>query len=69
MANEIDGDTRSLCLALSTRAGMLLEDASAKAILLGDLQREELRSAIREAQDMAEQAGALLAAAEMLMAH
>ena len=68
MASEVDNDALELSRTLCTRAGMLLEDASAKVILIGDLEQEQLRSAIWDARTMIGQADALLAAAETIIA-
>ena len=68
MAFETDADTIELSRALCTRAGMLLEDASAKVVLVGDLELEQLGPVIRDARAMAARAYALLAAAEAIFA-
>ena len=68
MAREVDNVVLELRRALCTRAGMLLEDASAKVILVGGLEQEQLHSVIREARAMIAQADALLAAAEAIIA-
>ena len=68
MAREIDNEVLELSRALCTRAGMLLEDASAKVILVAGLEQEQLHSAIRKARSMTGQAAALLAAAEAIVA-
>ena len=56
-----------LCRELSTRAGMLLEDASAKAVLMRDVDPHELKRTIHEAREMTEQAVVLFTAAEALL--
>ena len=67
MALETDADTLELSRALCTRAGMLLEDTSARVILLGDLQQSELSAAITEARINAGRADKMLAAAEAVL--
>jgi hypothetical protein len=68
MAGEVDNEVIELSRALCTRAGMLLEEASAKVILVGELRPEQLRSTIQEARSMTGQADGLLAAAETMIA-
>lgn len=66
MTEERDEDTLALCREHCTRAGMLFEDASPKAILIGDVPTGELESVVRELRGMTEHASALLAAAATL---
>ena len=67
MSHEPDDDALDLARDLCTRAGMLLEDASAVAILTGHGQREEVLIAIADARTASGNAAALLAAAEALL--
>lgn len=66
MAGERDEETLALCRALCTRAGMLFEDASARAVLIGEVPEGELASVVRELQGMTDEAASLLAAAAVL---
>ena len=67
MRSEPDEETLELARALSTRAGMLLEDATAQVVLVGDLDAEALCSAITEARRMLGQARQLLDSAAVLL--
>ena len=67
MAGEVDNEALELCRVLCTRAEMLLEDASATVILVGELEPEQLRSAIQDARSMTGQADGLLVAAEIMI--
>ncbi len=64
----MDDDTTDLVRQLCTRAGMIMEDASAVAILVGGKTPIELRSIIAELQTLAEQVNAVLAAAKAMAA-
>ena len=67
MALETDADTLELSRALCTRAGMLLEDTSARVILVGHLKPSELNAAITEARIKAGRAELMLAAAKTML--
>lgn len=67
MVEEPDEDALALCRELCTRTGMLFEDASAKAILTGDLPAGELLDLVEELQGVTKQARGLLAAAAVLV--
>lgn len=56
-----------LARALLTQAGMLFEDASAEAILVGGLGPAELKARAQELLAVNERAGAILKAAEALL--
>lgn len=56
-----------LARALLTQAGMLFEDASPEAILVGGLGSAELRTRVQELLAVNERAGAILKAAEALL--
>jgi len=66
VTDNADPETLELCRQLCTRAGMLFEDASAKAVLIGHLQSDELGARIKEVRCMARQASSLLDAANEL---
>lgn len=63
-----DENTRlELVRQLLTQAGMLFEDASAEAILVGELSPAELKARVQELLVVNERAGAILRAAEALL--
>lgn len=62
----MDEDHLDLTRQLSTRAGMMMEDASAVAILVARLSPDELRAAIAQARTMTARAITLLDAASTL---
>lgn len=63
-----DEDARlEIARALLTQAGMLFEDASAEAILVGALAPAELRVRVKELLVANERAGAMLNAARGLL--
>jgi hypothetical protein len=63
----MDDDTGDLVRQLSTRAGMIMEDASANAILVGGKTPGELRSIVGGLEIMMNQAGAIISAAKALI--
>lgn len=67
MSGEPDDDILDLSRELCTRAGMLLEEASAIVVTVGDGQRDELLLAIQEACDLIKKAIAFLSAAEAMV--
>jgi hypothetical protein len=68
MTEEPNDDSLQLCRALCTKAGMLCEDISPLLILLGGVDRFQMRTAIRKAREVNDEVGQLLAAAEALVA-
>lgn len=68
MTDDVDPDRLALAKALSTQAGMLFEDASAEAILVGGLQPDKLREMLLRVLDMNMRAGVFLEAAVSLLA-
>jgi hypothetical protein len=62
----MDEDRLDLIRKLSTQAGMIFEDASVKALVIGGCSAEELHAVVSEVRDMAERASVMLAAAEAL---
>lgn len=67
MADEIDSTSLELGRALCTQAGMLFEDASAKAVLIGGIAPAQLRDVVRETKAMAETAIIILATVEVML--
>lgn len=63
----MDPDRLALAKALSTQAGMLFEDASAEAILVGNLTAGELGATLDGVRDMHVRAGVFLKAAAALL--
>jgi hypothetical protein len=63
----VDDDLLDLIRQLSTRAGMMLEDASVVAVLVGRLSPDELQKAIGEAHATSIRATVLLEAASALV--
>lgn len=66
MTGERDEDALALCREMCVRAGMLFEDASGRAVLIGDVSAGELETVVRTLRVMNEQASTLLAAAATL---
>jgi len=64
--NEDDQIRLDLCTALCTQAGIMFEDLSPRAIMVGSLGSEELAALIRDLRRGADEAAKLLAAAEIL---
>jgi len=69
MTPDVDPETMDLCRQLCTKAGMLFEDAGAKAVLIGHLQPDELRCRVQELRRMANQASVLVEAAGEVIAN
>ncbi|MGE3150509.1 MAG: hypothetical protein AB7K04_15745 [Pseudorhodoplanes sp.] len=65
--SDDDTDRLAVAKALSTQAGMLFEDASAGAIMVGDLQVNGLRQRLSQILDMNMRAGVFLEAAVNLL--
>jgi hypothetical protein len=66
MDEEAD-DRLALSKALSTQVGMICEDASAKAILVGHLELEGLSTVLLEIRQMLNKAEIIAAAASALL--
>lgn len=67
MNDDNEADRLALAKALSSQAGMLFEDASAEAIMVGDLGPDQLRQMLYRALDMNMRAGVFLEAAANLL--
>ncbi|MGQ0589126.1 MAG: hypothetical protein ACT4N8_06285 [Sphingosinicella sp.] len=67
MTDGVDPDRLALARGLSTQAGMLLEDASAQAVLVGRSSVRELRQRVIEVRSANRNAETLLAAAASLL--
>lgn len=63
MPSDPDPETIRLCREHCTRAGMLFQDASALAVLVGALQPHDLAARVEELKRMTKQASVLLEAA------
>jgi hypothetical protein len=62
----MDEDTFELIQLLCTRAGMIMEDASAEALVANPGKAEEMRAKLRRLADAAQAIGAIVAAAQAL---
>lgn len=67
VTDEVDEDQIALCKALCTQVGMLFEDMSVKAILVGKVDPVELRDVIQETLRVSARAESLLKAAHNLI--
>jgi hypothetical protein len=65
--SDDETDRLALAKALSTQAGMLFEDASSEALLVGSQSPGELRKMLSRALDMNMRAGVYLEAALLLI--
>lgn len=63
----MDEDDTDLARQLCTRAGMIMEDTSATAILIGDEDSNDLRLIIADMEHQSNRFNALLAAAKVLL--
>lgn len=62
----MDDDIADLIRTLCTRSGMIMEDASATAILVGGLTGDQLSRAVKHVQREIAHANAIIAAAAAL---
>ncbi|KRA79718.1 hypothetical protein [Altererythrobacter sp. Root672] len=67
MTCSLEEDTLNLCRELSSRAGMLFEDAGDLTVGVRHHSIDQLRVVVRDALVMNEKAGAILAAAAVLL--